>query len=215
MTKHTRSSYKIRHIPIKRIFDILFSFCILVLISPLFLLLSTLIYFTSPGKVIYSHERVGRGGKTFRCYKFSTMYSDAEERLKDILRNDPAKRKEWQTNFKLKDDPRITPIGKILRKTSMDELPQFWNVLKGDLSIVGPRPVIIQEVQTRFGTKAYKILSVRPGITGLWQVSGRNDISYAKRIQLDEQYIDQRSMFMDIKLIAKTIPAILTSKGAY
>jgi exopolysaccharide production protein ExoY len=208
--------YRIRHIPIKRAFDILFSAAALVIGAPLFFLIALLTFSTSGGRVFYSHERLGRGAVPFKCYKFRSMYADADERLQEILANDPQKKAEWEKSFKLKEDPRITPIGAYLRKTSLDELPQFWNVLKGDLSIVGPRPVVQAEVNKYFGVKAYKILSVRPGITGPWQVSGRSNIEcYQKRIELDEYYVDNQSLLLDIKLIAKTIPAIVFSKGAY
>lgn len=211
----TTLEYNIKHIPIKRAFDIFFSLTCLLLGLPIFLLIGLFIISTSPGRVIYFHERVGRGGKLFRCFKFRTMYADADTRLKEILKNDPAKRSEWEKSFKIKNDPRITPIGHFLRKTSLDEIPQFWNVLKGDLSVVGPRPVIEEEIKKYYGVKAYKILSVRPGLTGPWQVSGRSDCSYEERVQLDEKYIDAQSIIWDIKLIAKTIPAMLFSKGAY
>lgn len=208
--------YKIKHIPIKRTFDIIFSIGALIFCFPFFILIGFLIFISSPGKVIYSHQRVGRGGKFFKCYKFRTMYPNADERLKDILASNPKLQEEWNRSFKLKQDPRITPIGSILRKTSLDELPQFWNVLRGDLSVVGPRPVVHEEVHKYLGAKAPKILSVRPGLTGPWQVSGRSNIScYKKRIELDEYYIDNRSLILDIKLIAKTIPVMLFSKGAY
>ncbi len=208
--------YKIKHIPIKRGFDLLFSLSCLFIGAPIYLLIALLIFLTSPGKVIYSHERMGRGGKIFRCYKFRTMYADADQRLKEILANYPLLREEWERTYKLKKDPRVTPFGSFLRKTSLDELPQFWNVLKGDLSVVGPRPVVKQEVEKYFGVKAYKILSIRPGLTGPWQVSGRSDIScYQTRLQLDEYYVDHQSFLLDLKLIAKTIPAMLFSKGAY
>ncbi len=208
--------YQIKHIPIKRIFDILFSLLVLIIGFPLFLFIGLLILCTSSSKVIYAHERIGRGGKVFRCYKFRTMYVDADARLKKILASDSKLKEEWERSFKLKQDPRITFIGSFLRKTSLDELPQFWNVLKGDLSVVGPRPVIKEEVNKYLGVKAAKILSIRPGLTGLWQVSGRSDIEcYKKRTELDEYYVDHQSLLLDLKLIAKTIPAMLSSKGAY
>lgn len=206
---------QIKHVPIKRMFDVIFSLTVLITLAPLFLLLMLLIRLFSRGPSIYSHERIGRGGKPFHCYKFRTMYSDADARLKELLKTDSALQKEWNASRKLKNDPRITPIGNWLRKTSLDELPQFWNVLKGDLSVVGPRPVVQEEVLLYLGTKASKILSVRPGLTGLWQVSGRSDTSYSRRIQLDEEYIDTHSFFLDIKLILKTIPSMILSKGAY
>lgn len=207
---------KVKHIPIKRIFDICFSLSALIIGSPIFIIVAACIAFSSPGKIIYSHERVGRGGRPFRCYKFRTMYTDADKRLKEILSACPELKAEWERSFKLKNDPRITRIGAFLRKTSLDELPQFWNVLKGDLSVVGPRPVIQEEIVKYFGSKASKVLSIRPGLTGPWQVSGRSDITcYAKRIELDEYYVDNQSFLLDLKLIGKTIPAMLFSKGAY
>jgi undecaprenyl-phosphate galactose phosphotransferase len=174
-----------------------------------------MIKLTSKGPVFFSHERVGRGGKPFQCWKFRTMYPDAQNRLKDILENNPTLQKEWLENQKLKHDPRITTIGKLLRKSSLDELPQFWNVLKGDLSVVGPRPILAEEVARHYGIKAEKILAIRPGLTGLWQVSGRNNISYSSRVHLDEKYVDTRTLLLDIKLIAKTLPCMIQSKGAY
>jgi undecaprenyl-phosphate galactose phosphotransferase len=216
MSLHSQLNYKIKHIPIKRGFDILFSALCLLIGAPVFLIIALLIFVTSPGKVIYSHERIGRGGKPFRCYKFRSMYPNADQRLKDILAANPLLREEWEKTYKLKNDPRITPIGSFLRKTSLDELPQFWNVLKGDLSVVGPRPVVKEEIEKYFCLKANKILSIRPGLTGPWQVSGRSDIKcYQTRIQLDEYYVDNHSLLLDLKLIAKTIPAILFSRGAY
>lgn len=204
-----------KHLRGKRFFDICFSAGTLILFSPVFLLIALAIKLTSKGKVIYFQERIGRGGIPFHCYKFRTMYQDADARLHDILAQDPAKRKEWDESHKLKDDPRVTPIGSFLRKTSLDELPQFWNVLKGDLSVVGPRPVTKYEIHTHFGPKANKIVSLRPGITGIWQVSGRSDISYSHRVALDESYIDTRSFLLDLKIIAMTIPKIVSRKGAY
>lgn len=209
------TDWEIRRIPIKRCFDLFFSLFVLIIFSPVLLTIALLILGTSKGKIVFSHERVGRGGKPFRCYKFRTMYSDADKRLKEILSQDPVLKNEWERNYKLKNDPRITSIGAFLRKTSLDEMPQFWNVLKGDLSVVGPRPVIKEEVEKHFKVKAAKILSIRPGLTGLWQVSGRSNISYEARISLDEHYVDNLSLWLDIKLIAKTIPAMIFSRGAY
>lgn len=207
---------EVKHIPIKRFFDIIFSLFALVIGAPIFILIAILIICSSSGKFIYSHERIGRGGKSFRCYKFRTMYQDADARLQEILRSNPMLKEEWEKTFKMKNDPRITPIGVFLRKTSLDELPQFWNVLKGDLSIVGPRPVVQEEVVKYLGIKASKILSIRPGLTGPWQVSGRSDVvCYQKRIELDEYYVDHHSFWLDLKLILLTIPVMVFSKGAY
>ena len=205
----------IRHIPLKRIFDLCFSFIVLVLGLPVFFAIALAIRLTSSGKIIYSHERIGRGGRPFRCYKFRTMYRDADRRLKRLLDKDPILRAEWELKRKLKNDPRVTPIGHFLRRTSLDELPQFWNVLRGDLSVVGPRPVVRCELEKFYGVKAKRILSIRPGLTGLWQVSGRNDLTYFARIRLDELYIEKQNLVLDLILILKTIPAMLFPKGAY
>lgn len=205
----------IKHIPLKRLFDILFSLAVLIFAAPVFFIIAILVIFPSKGKIVYAHRRIGRGGKTFRCYKFRTMYANADVRLKQLLAAHPELHEEWYKTFKLQKDPRVTPVGRFLRKTSLDELPQFLNVLKGDLSVVGPRPVIEEEMKKYMGAKAAKILSIRPGITGLWQVSGRNDICYNKRIQLDEHYVDNHSLLLDLKLIARTIPVMITKRGAY
>ena len=207
--------FRIKHRPIKRTFDLLFSFLMLLVFFPVFLIIAIAIRLTSKGSPVYTHQRIGRGGKPFLCYKFRTMYADADERLARLLDENPKLQKEWQQTRKLKDDPRITPIGRFLRKTSLDEFPQFCNVIRGDLSVVGPRPVVNEEIVNYYGEKAFKILSMRPGLTCLWQVSGRNDVSYSKRVELDEQYIDNHSLLLDLNLILKTVPTIILSKGAY
>ncbi len=199
---------------LKRAFDICFSLGFLMLTSPLFLLVSTAIKLTSSGPIFYAQKRVGRNKKPFFIWKFRTMCVNADAILQDLLQ-DPLVRNEWEKNWKLKEDPRTTRIGKFLRQKSLDELPQFWNVLKGEMSIVGPRPQVEDEVNQYFKEKAQKILSVRPGITGLWQVSGRNFLSRAERVCLDEHYVDNLSFMLDLHLIAKTIRVIFSSKGAY
>jgi len=207
---------KIRHIPMKRGFDILFSLLCLFIGAPIFLLIAVAIFATSPGRIVYSHERIGRSGKPFRCYKFRTMHENAEELLQGLLESDLALKIEWEKNYKLKKDPRITRIGLFLRKTSLDELPQFWNVLKGNLSVVGPRAVVSEEMTKYYHVKAYKILSIRPGLTGYWQVYGRSDVpSYETRVKMDEYYVENQSFLLDLKLIAMTIPAMLFARGAY
>lgn len=206
---------RVKHFPLKRLFDIAFSIAFLLFFSPLYAVIALIIRLSSPGKIIYHHERVGRGGSRFHCYKFRTMYADADLRLAEILEKNPRLHQEWKEIQKLKNDPRVTPIGKVLRKFSLDELPQFWNVIKGDLSVVGPRPVLPVEIEKYFGPKAIKILSVRPGITGIWQVSGRSNTTYAERIALDERYINERNFLFDLVLILKTIPAMISSKGSY
>lgn len=208
-------SCKIKHLPLKRFFDIIFSLCVLFFGAPIFFLIALLVAIPSRGRVVYIQKRIGRGGKPFNCYKFRTMHPNADKQLKKLLEENPKLKDEWLKNHKLRHDPRITLIGRFLRKTSLDELPQFINVIKGDLSIVGPRPVVEDELKRHLGPKAAKILSIRPGITGLWQVSGRNDTNYANRVKLDEQYVDKRSFLLDLQLVLKTIPAMITSRGAY
>src|SRR5262249_5515768 len=157
-----------------------------------------------PGPVFYAHPRVGCNQRPFSCWKFRTMYRDADAKLKPLLASDPALMHEWKTYFKLKVDPRITPIGKFLRKTSLDELPQLWNVLRGDRIIVGPRPVTAHEVTHYLKEKAATILSVKPGLTSLWITQGRNGLSLEKRIAMEEYYVNTRTFWLDCKLIAKT-----------
>lgn len=199
----------------KRIFDVLFSLFVLIVASPFFLLCMIVVKLSSPGPVFYAHPRVGHKGKPFGCLKFRTMYQDADAKLQPLLASDPALMQEWKTYFKLKVDPRITSIGKFLRKTSLDELPQIWNVFKGDMSIVGPRPLTQHEVVHYLKDKAGKILSVRPGLTTLWITQGRNDLSLEERIDLEEFYVSNRSFWLDCKLILQTIWVMIFPKGAY
>ncbi|HSX27042.1 MAG TPA: sugar transferase [Chlamydiales bacterium] len=214
---------QIQHDSLKRTFDILFSLTILCLLSPLFIFIALAVRLTSEGPIFFKSRRLGRGGNEIDCWKFRTMYKDAEERLHHLLQTDSAFCAEWEQFQKVKLDPRITPIGRFLRKTSIDEFPQFWNVLRGDLSVVGPRPPTLlgppdqyfQEICRLYGKRAAKILSVRPGITGIWQISGRSQISFDERCKLEEQYAENRTFWKDLVLIAKTIPAVLFSRGAF
>jgi exopolysaccharide production protein ExoY len=208
-------SYPIRHKPLKRLFDIAFSLIVIITNLPLFVIISLIILITSPGPIFFIQKRVGRGGKIILCYKFRTMVINAESKLKDILEKDFEKAKEYQKFRKLKDDPRIFSFGRFLRKFSLDEMPQFFNVLFGDLSVVGPRPAFFEEVKEFYGKRAAKILSVRPGITGIWQTSGRNYLSFLDRVRLDEIYVDNQSFRKDLHLILKTIPMLFSSKGAF
>ena len=200
----------------KRIFDIVFSAAVLIIFSPLYLVLTLAIAFSSPGPIFYIQKRVGKNYKIFRCIKFRTMVDDADAVLASIMANSPQLQSEFESNFKLKNDPRITPIGKFLRLTSLDEFPQFWNVLKGDMSVVGPRPLVPEEV-CKYGDRMDKVLTIRPGITGLWQVSGRNDIPYPRRVQMDVYYVSARSWLMDCWIILKTIAIVIftSDNGAY
>lgn len=200
---------------LKRAFDIGFSLAVLVFGFPLFFLCGAAVKCSSYGPVFYAHPRVGKNGKSFGCLKFRTMYTDADQKLKALLTSNPTLLKEWKTYYKLKADPRITPIGKWIRKTSLDELPQFLNVLKGDMSLVGPRPLTQDEVQNYLKEKAPKILSVKPGLTTLWIVKGRNKFTLQERIRLEEFYIDHQSFWLDLKLIFQTFLNMLFPKGAY
>lgn len=199
----------------KRLFDIIFSLIILILAAPFFLLCILIVKLSSPGPVFYSHSRVGHQGRPFECWKFRTMYQDADARLQPLLASDPRLMQEWRTYFKLKVDPRITPIGKLLRKTSLDELPQIWNVFKGDMSVVGPRPLTQHEVLHYLKDKASTILSVRPGLTTLWITRGRNRLSLEERVALEEYYVNHRSFWLDCKLIARTVWVMIFPNGAY
>jgi undecaprenyl-phosphate galactose phosphotransferase/UDP-galactose-lipid carrier transferase len=166
------------------------------------------------GGPFFVQTRIGRGGNRFHCLKFRTMVPNAERKLQRILDRDPVARAEWERDFKLKNDPRVTLIGRFLRKTSLDELPQFLNVLAGEMSIVGPRPVTRQELNL-YGDNAQLYLACTPGITGLWQVSGRNDVSYANRVALDVRYVLTWTPLQDIKIMFRTLPAMLSRRGAY
>jgi Undecaprenyl-phosphate galactose phosphotransferase WbaP len=200
----------------KRLFDILFSLSVLILFAPVYLLLAFLIALSSSGPIFYVQERVGKNHKRFYCLKFRTMVENADDILLEIMENSPHLRQEFEDNFKLKQDPRITGIGRFLRMTSLDEFPQFWNVLKGDMSVVGPRPLVEEELP-RYGRHINKILTIRPGITGLWQVSGRNDIPYPRRVQIDLYYANDKNLWMDMWIIFKTIGVVIFPKnnGAY
>lgn len=200
----------------KRVFDVVFSLFVLIVFSPVYLLLVLLIALSSPGPIFYVQERVGQNYQKFNCLKFRTMVANADEMLVELMETSPQLRDEFQDSFKLKHDPRITWIGKFLRITSLDEFPQFWNVLKGDMSVVGPRPLVVEELP-KYGRQIDKILTIRPGITGLWQVSGRNDIPYPRRIQIDVYYVNFRNFWMDLWLVVKTIGVVIfpSDNGAY
>ncbi len=199
----------------KRFFDLLFSSSILLVGFPIFFLIALAIRCTSRGPVFYSCWRIGKHGQRFRCWKFRTMHPEAEVLLPSLLSNNPGYLSEWNLFFKLKSDPRVTYVGKWLRKTSFDELPQFWNVLRGEMSVVGPRPLTEFEVSKYLGDRQKKILSMRPGMTNIWVISGRNDLSYEERIRLEELYVDRHSLRLDLRIIIKTIYIIFSQNGAY
>jgi exopolysaccharide production protein ExoY len=214
MKKKTNSFYPF----FKRLFDILFSLSFIVIFSPIYIAIALLIKLDSKGPIFYIGKRLGKNGSHITIYKFRTMYVDAEKRLEEMLKNNPIMEEEWNVYQKLQEDPRCTSIGKFLRKTSLDEFPQFFNVLKGDLSVVGPRPHYIYELEGKEKSPlkkyAHLILSVKPGITGLWQISGRSHLSYEDRVELDSLYYKKQSFFYDLYVVLKTIPMVLASRGA-
>ena len=210
--KITLKVYKL----IKSLFDIIFSLLILFAFSPLFLIIALLIKLSSRGPIFFLQERIGKNNVPFKCIKFRTMYPEAKDILKNLLNKDEKIKKEFQETHKIKNDPRITTIGKLLRKTSLDELPQFINVLRNEMSIVGPRPIVKAE-KKKYGKNSVKLLSIKPGITGLWQVSGRNNLTYKKRVMLDINYVKNYNLLMDIRIIIRTFGVILfpLDRGAY
>ena len=201
---------------VKRSGDILFSLLVLSLGSPLLLTLALLVKLTSRGPVFYVQQRVGRDYRPFGCIKFRTMRRDADKVLSNILASSLDLQEEFRNDFKLKNDPRITRLGKFLRRSSLDELPQFVNVLLGEMSVVGPRPIVRKEI-SRYGASMEAVLAVRPGLTGLWQVSGRNNLSYKQRVALDLRYARRRNFRMDLGIILRTVGVILDprDRGAY
>ena len=198
---------------LKQIFDLVAALGLLVLLALPFAYMAWLIR-RDGGPAIFAHKRVGQSGREFACFKFRTMRMDAEEQLRLLLASDPAVREEWEREFKLRNDPRITSIGQFLRQTSLDELPQLFNVIRGEMSLVGPRPVIQAELAC-YGEDVDYFLLVRPGMTGLWQVSGRNDVDYDTRVYLDTWYVKNWSMWYDVAILFKTIKVVFQRKGAY
>lgn len=200
---------------IKTIFDFTLTLIGAICISPLLAYIAYRIKKEDPGPLIFKHIRIGKDGKPFPCYKFRSMVVNSAEMLEKYLAENPAAKAEWERDFKLKNDPRITPIGKFLRRTSLDELPQIFNVLKGEMSLVGPRPVVQEELDKYYGDAVKEYCSIRPGITGLWQVSGRSDLDYTERVLLDQWYVKNRNLKLDIKILWQTIGVVLMKKGAY
>ena len=210
--KITSKFYKL----IKNLFDKLFSLFVLIAFVPLFLIIALLIKLSSRGPIFFLQERVGKNNVPFKCIKFRTMYPEAKDILQNLLNKDEKIKKEFEETHKIKNDPRITKIGKLLRKTSLDELPQFFNVLRNEMSIVGPRPIVKAE-KKKYGKNLNKVLSIKPGITGLWQVSGRNNLTYKKRVMLDINYVKNYNLLMDIRILIRTFGVILfpLDRGAY
>ena len=201
---------------VKRMFDIVFALFVLTIFSPVYLILTILVALNSQGPVFYVQQRVGKDRQLFNCIKFRTMIDNADEVLETMMQDSDLMRQEFSDSFKLKHDPRITTIGKFLRLTSLDEFPQFWNVLKGEMSVVGPRPLVPEELP-KYGRKINTVLKIKPGITGLWQVSGRNDIPYPKRVKIDVYYATSHNWLLDLWIVYKTIGVMLfpRNNGAY
>lgn len=199
---------------VKRLFDIIVTILGGIAISPILIGVALWVYRDSPGPVIYKHRRIGKNGKEFDCYKFRSMCVDSAERLQRLLATDPEAKREWETSFKLKNDPRITRSGHFLRRTSLDELPQLLNVLKGEMSLVGPRPIVKKEIHF-YGDYIKDYYMVRPGITGMWQTSGRSDIDYPERVHMDSWYVHNWSVWIDIVMLWRTVAVVLQHKGAY
>ena len=208
--KIAKGASKINYISVKRIIDVIISTIGLIVLSPIFLILAIIIKLDSKGPVFFAHTRYGKDGKKFKMYKFRTMYENAQDMINDFT---PEQMKEWKENFKLQDDPRITKVGKFLRKTSLDELPQIVNIIKGDLSIIGPRPVIEEELEKYVDNKE-KFLSVTPGLTGYWQANGRSSTTYEQRMEMELYYIDNISPKLDVKIFFKTIESVIKKEGA-
>jgi Undecaprenyl-phosphate galactose phosphotransferase WbaP len=211
------TSHKLRmfwNVGIKRFIDLFFVIVGGIILLPLLLFIALLVKISSPGPVIYGHTRLGINGKHFTAYKFRSMISNSGEVLEKLLESDPELRKEWEASHKLKNDPRVTKIGKFLRRTSFDEFPQLINILKGEMSLVGPRPIVDDEVE-KYGEDYHRIFSVKPGLTGLWQVSGRSDTDYAERVSFDTYYLQSWSVWLDIWVLFKTFSVVIKGKGAY
>ena len=197
-----------------RALDLLVASSALLLFLPLMVLVALAIRLQDGGPALFGHKRIGVGGRSFRCWKFRSMVVDADARLAKLLALDPEARREWQVDHKLRNDPRVTQLGHILRITSVDELPQLFNVLAGDMSIVGPRPIVTSEI-SKYGRWFQRYCAVRPGITGIWQVSGRNDVDYQQRVAMDVLFARKRSAALYLKILLATLPAVLLRRGSY
>lgn len=201
------------YLPLKRLLDIAGALAIGLVFSPLLLVIFVRMG-VEDGPILFRHRRIGQGGRTFECLKFRTMVPNAEQILHDLLERDPAARAEWLRDHKLRCDPRVTRLGQFLRKTSLDELPQLWNVLRGEMSLVGPRPIVKEEM-LRYGRYLPAYMAGKPGITGLWQVTGRNDTHYRRRVVMDTYYARKQTLLMDLRILTKTVKVVLWRHGAY
>jgi len=209
-----RAAYAVHSSALKRGMDLAIAFPVLIFVSPLLMLIYALLKVFDPGPALFTQLRVGRDGRQFTVYKFRTMRVDAEERLADMLAKNPRAAAEWAKYQKLRCDPRVTMLGRFLRKSSLDELPQLLNILRGEMSVIGPRPVTAAEM-ARYGSDVPFYTAVRPGVLGLWQVKGRNRLTYPERVALDVQYVKTWSVWQDMKIIVMAIPVVLLGLGAY
>lgn len=198
----------------KRALDLFLAVPLLVFVSPLLVIIAILIRMSDGGPAIFSHRRCGLNGSTFECFKFRTMYKDAQDRLQQVLDSDPAAAAEWAEFQKLRNDPRVTPVGRFLRKSSLDELPQLFNILRGEMGVIGPRPVTSQELH-RYGPNLHFYSAVRPGVLGLWQVNGRNTLTYDQRVAMDIEYVRTWTIWSDLGILVKAVPVVLFGKGAF
>ncbi len=199
---------------LKRLFDIGFALAFLAVALPFVVVLVAALQWGSPGPLFFVQRRVGRGGELFGCIKLRTMRVDADAALARLLAACPASRAEWEADHKLRNDPRVSPIGRLVRKLSLDELPQLINIVRGEMSVVGPRPIVPDEVP-KYGAAFADYRAVKPGLTGLWQVSGRNNTTYAARVRLDSEYRRRANFLFDIKIVLRTVPAVLCANGSY
>ena len=198
----------------KRVIDLALTMSGGLCLLPFLLVIALLVAVDNRGRGIFAHRRIGRGGREFKCYKFQTMVPNAQEALEKYLSANPEAKKEWEENFKLVNDPRVTKLGSFLRRTSLDEMPQLWNVIKGEMSLVGPRPIVAKEIE-RYGDNFKEYAMCKPGITGIWQVSGRSDTTYEERVAMDTWYACHRTNMLDLKYLFKTVKIVLLGKGAY
>jgi len=204
----------VKNADLQRPIDVVLALMAVVVLLPALVIIALIIWSYDRGPVFYGHTRIGWQGKTFRCWKFRSMSVDGDRILREYIERNPEARAEWANDRKLRKDPRITPIGRFIRASSLDELPQLWNVLIGEMSLVGPRPIVADEA-VKYGPALGAYISCRPGITGLWQVSGRNDVSYDTRVALDMKYAENRSILLNFSIILRTIPAVLSRRGSY
>ncbi len=213
LTDDTLATVRAR-LNVQRVLDVSIASIAALALAPLMLIIALVIWISDGGPIFFGHVRVGKMGQTFRCWKFRSMVVNADQVLKSHLAQDAAAREEWEADHKLRNDPRITSLGRLLRASSLDELPQLWNVLIGEMALVGPRPIVPAEI-SRYRSNFTYYCSCRPGITGLWQVSGRNDVSYDQRVALDTRYAQTRSVQLDLYIMFSTVPAVLFGRGSY